>query len=498
MIDIFLGAVIFSIWSVVLFYGKAIGLSMLLFDVPITLFIIHILEKRHSNLNTKAKILIIPIVLLSSTYLIYSNIFFNMINILIIPILTILMILGLYKEKFEIKFNVIWKILNIAVKPFTFIGEALKKSKEDLSNRKKTKTGEKNENIKRVLKALAITIPIVFIILYLLSSADQIFGNIFGNIIEIIDDLIRGIQISTAIEIIIITILAFIYFIGFFYYISFKYQNLEKEQNIKIKDSFTIKVLLGALNVIYLIFCYIQIKSLFMKNVSINYAEYARRGFFQLMVVSIINLFTVLIAKKREMQDEIKGKYIKIMSLAMVVFTFVILISASYRMYLYETAYGYTFLRLLVYCILFTEAILLIPTILYIMDKKINLAKTYFAIVITIYICMNFANFDNIIAKRNVDRYIQTGKIDLMYLEFNMGTDATRQIMRILDVEGKEIKLETRRYLRGMYEYLEQQETDFRDFNFSKLFAKQKISDRIEEIGNIDEIEELQNMQDTK
>ena len=171
------------------------------------------------------------------------------------------------------------------------------------------------------------------------------------------------------------------------------------------------------------------------------------------------------------------------MCLAMIVFTFIILISAAYRMYLYESAYGYTFLRLLVYCILFTEAVMLIPTIMYIIDKKINLPIVYFTIVTSVYICMNFANFENIIAKRNVDRYLQTGKIDLLYLEMDTGTDAIKQIVRILDANEVGIKPETRRYLKEMYNNLEIEEMDFRDFNLSKILAKKKISERLEEIG---------------
>ena len=246
-------------------------------------------------------------------------------------------------------------------------------------------------------------------------------------------------------------------------------------------------MILGALNVIYLIFCYIQIKSLFMRQTNINYAEYARQGFFQLMIVSLINLYTILLAKKREMQDETKNKYIKIMCFAMIVFTFIILISAAYRMYLYESAYGYTFLRLLVYCILFTEAVMLIPTILYIIDKKINLPIVYFVIVMSVYICMNFANFENIIAKRNVDRYLQTGKIDLLYLEMDTGTDAIKQIVRILDANENEvgIKPETRRYLQEMYFDLESEGMDFRDFNLSKILAKKKISEKLGKIGEL-------------
>lgn len=488
MTDIFLGAIIFAIWSVILFYGKAIGLSMLLYIVPITLFILHIIEKRNNDINKNAKLLLIPIVLLSSTYFLYNNLFFNGLNVLIIPTLIVLMILGLFKEKFEINLNIFAKIFKVFFKPFDNIGEALKKSRKIFNQKENTNIDlEKRKNVKRVIKALIITMPVVFVIVCLLSSADQIFGNVFGNIIDNIFELIRGIQFSTVTEITILIIFAFFYLLGFFYYISSKYEIDNKEKIDKKKDSFTIKMILGALNVIYLIFCYIQIKSLFMRQTNLNYAEYARQGFFQLMIVSLINLYTILLAKKREMQDETKNKYIKIMSLAMVVFTFIILISAAYRMYLYESAYGYTFLRLLVYCILFTEAVMLIPTILYILDKKINLPIVYFSIVISVYICMNFANFENIIAKRNVDRYLQTGKIDLLYLEMDTGTDAIKQIVRILDANENEvgIKPETRRYLQEMYLDLESEKMDFRDFNLSKILAKKKISERLEEIGGL-------------
>ena len=105
-----------------------------------------------------------------------------------------------------------------------------------------------------------------------------------------------------------------------------------------------------------------------MKSTILNYAQYARQGFFQLMIVSIINLVTILISKKKENGDE-NNTFTRCMSLIMIVFTFIIVISAGMRMHFYESAYGYTLLRLLVYCVLLTESILFIPTILYIIDK---------------------------------------------------------------------------------------------------------------------------------
>ena len=64
MINLGIGALIFAIWLVILFFGKSIGLSMLLFSIPFSYFFIYILEKNNKIKNSKAKILLIPILLL--------------------------------------------------------------------------------------------------------------------------------------------------------------------------------------------------------------------------------------------------------------------------------------------------------------------------------------------------------------------------------------------------------------------------------------------------
>lgn len=284
--------------------------------------------------------------------------------------------------------------------------------------------------------------------------------------------MIGKIKISTIVIKIILMMMAFIYFLCLFDYIVARYEIGEEQVATKKKeqDDFTIKLIIGVLNLVYFVFCIIQIKSLFMKNVGINYARYARQGFFQLMIVSIINLITILIAKKKGE----KNQYVKIMSVLMIGFTFIILISSAVRMYFYESAYGYTLLRLLVYCVLGTETILLIPTILYILDKSINLSKIYFIIIVTIYVGMNFANFDGIIAKRNVNRYFETGKIDISYLKYEVGINGAKEMMRILedDTTSEMIKSEIREYVRYKKSELREERMGVADFNLSKILAK--------------------------
>lgn len=488
MFEITLGSLLLAIWGVTLFFGKTIGLSMILFALPFTGFTIYILEKNKKVVNKNAKLLIIPITLLSITYCLYNNSFFNTFNIMIIPILTIIMVLDLLGENFELRFKLIEKILTVVFESISFIGENIEKIRIDIEERLKINLDtEKSAKRKRIIRAVLITLPIVIVIIILLSSADDIFGNVFIDIADYIKEVFKNIKLSTIIVKLILMFICAIYFICFFDYITNRYEvDILKEKKKLEKDDFTIKMILTSLNIIYLVFCIIQIKSLFLRNVSINYADYARKGFFQLMIVSAINLVTILIAKYFNKNSETKKIYINTMSILMILFTFIILLSSAYRMYLYESAYGYTMLRLLVYCSLFTEAIMLIPTIVYIIDKPINLVKTYFTIITVVYICMNLANFEKIIAKRNIDRYFETGKLDMEYLEYATGSDAVEEIVRVLDRMDEEgNRTHAERYLSEMYNELKNNKMDFRDYNYSKSRAKKIIENKLDKINNI-------------
>lgn len=479
--EIYIGALIFSIWYVTLFFGKTIGLSMLLFDVPISLFIINILAKNKKDINTKAKILIIPITLLSSTYCIFDNYFFNKLNLLIIPLLVIYMILELLKDKIQFNWSFVGKILEIALFPLNYIGINFKKLKINLESHFNINQ-KNNADGKEIIRGILITIPIVLIILTLLTSADTIFRNLINSIVSVFFNITGVVEIADTTLRIIVAFCAFVYFMCFFDYIISRYEIEEASETkdvVEKKKDYSIKMVLGVLNIIYLIFCIIQIKSLFIKDIDINYAEYARQGFFQLMWVSLINLITILLAKKVEKQEG--NTYIVSMCLIMILFTFIILISSAVRMHYYESAYGYTFLRLLVYCILFTETILLIPTVMYVIDFEIELLRTYIAIAITIYVGMNFMNFNNVIARRNVDRYFETEKIDIYYLT-RMGTDAIDQIIRLEEaqIETDIIDRQLDIFFKETDEYLKEYNMDFREFNLSKSKAKELIEEKID------------------
>ena len=399
----------------------------------------------------------IPIILLSSTYFIFDSSVFKELNFLAIILLFILMYIFTIKPNYNL-FSLIKESFDLLFKPFSLIGDYFELVINKIS--KKIKIGSKS---KKIIKSILICTPVVIVVLALLSSADMIFDKIFSNIFNkffnLFDSSIFG---------------KFILFIIIFFLIGdtllYLIKKYPKEDEFKIEkdilDISTIKILITTLNIIYLIFDFIQIKSLIFHYGldSINYAEYARQGFFELMIVSVINISVLLLAKnsKSNKKDQ---KYINIMSIFMVFLTLIIIISSFLRMNLYEQAYGYTTLRLLVYISLITEIILLIPTILYIFKENFNVLKYYLIIILSVYTIINFINIDYIIARRNVNRYYEGKEIDISYLE-NYHTDNLKVLSELYKNCDNETKESLNTYFNNLEDY--NSNMKWQEFNISK------------------------------
>ena len=113
--------------------------------------------------------------------------------------------------------------------PLSFIGETFEKLRNCLEEKLKINIDSRKEaKIKKVVKSILITIPVVLVIILLLSSADEIFGDIFVDMFWNTINSIFNIKASTAIAKIILIIIGFIYFMCFFDYISARYEKDEK------------------------------------------------------------------------------------------------------------------------------------------------------------------------------------------------------------------------------------------------------------------------------
>jgi hypothetical protein len=116
-----------------------------------------------------------------------------------------------------------------------------------------------------------------------------------------------------------------------------------------------IAVALSMLNGLFLVFLVVQVRYLFgganlvEVTAGLTYAEYARRGFFELVAAAALVVPVLLVADWGAAEDEVRARrVVRATSTLLVLLLIGVLASAAYRMKLYQDAYGLTEQRLYV------------------------------------------------------------------------------------------------------------------------------------------------------
>ena len=149
-----------------------------------------------------------------------------------------------------------------------------------------------------------------------------------------------------------------------------------------------------------------------------GYAEYARSGFFQLVAVAAINLGAVLISASASRPE--RGAKIAMCGLStlLLALTAVILVSAAYRMRLYVSAYGLSFLRALTFWGMAVIALLMAAAAVKVFRRKFRFWPVLLTVVLVMWLAFSYANIDARVAEYNVDRYLDGSleEVDVSYL----------------------------------------------------------------------------------
>jgi hypothetical protein len=213
----------------------------------------------------------------------------------------------------------------------------------------------------------------------------------------------------------------------------YKVGHEEKKAMDKADPTIAVTFLL-ILCMVYVLFCGIQLLYLFSDGLfklpeQYTFAEYARRGFFELLAVTIINIVLMLICNTLFKES----RWLRFLITFMTACTYIMIASATYRMLLYIGAYQLTFLRLFVLLSLLIDALILSGIILSQYKKEFPLFN-YCVIVISLcYITFSFARPDYFIASYLTDhKDILTGE-DMNYLTLDLSLDATPVVLPLLN-----------------------------------------------------------------
>lgn len=164
----------------------------------------------------------------------------------------------------------------------------------------------------------------------------------------------------------------------------------------------------------------------------LTYAEYARGGFWQLLIVTGLTLVVLAGAARWAPRDSRTDRVlIRVILGALAVLTLVVVASATHRMDLYADTYGLTRLRLLVaLCEAWLGLVFVMILIAGVRLTALWLPRAVVAAAVLALLGLAGANPDRLIADHNITRFEQTGKIDTYYLS-TLSADAVPALDRL-------------------------------------------------------------------
>lgn len=198
-------------------------------------------------------------------------------------------------------------------------------------------------------------------------------------------------------------------------------------------------IVLGLLNLLFLTFVLVQVRYLFggaelvQATVSLTYAEYARRGFFELVLVAALVLPLLLgLDWLIPAESAPARRLFRWLGGSLVALLFVIMASAVQRLLLYQAEYGLTELRLYALAFMGWMAVMLfwfILTVLRGRPERFSLGALASGLAVLVF--LNAMNPAALIVRANVANYERTGRFDAPYAT-SLGADAVPALLEAL------------------------------------------------------------------
>ncbi|MED3563161.1 DUF4173 domain-containing protein, partial [Bacillus xiapuensis] len=230
------------------------------------------------------------------------------------------------------------------------------------------------------------------------------------------------------------------------------------------------------MNVVYLLFAIVQFKYLFSGTLKgdFTYAEYARKGFFELLFVSLINLsITIIVVNFVNRTTKVTKLLTQLLLTILILSSGVMLLSASMRLSIYEEAYGFSFIRVLSHSFMIFLAVIFVYTLIKIWIEKLSLFHFYFITALVYYSAINIIDLNQIVVKQNIARYEQTGKIDVHYLN-NLSSTG---VLGLIDLFEKDQNIpDLRKVLVERKNEMMRDDTPWQSYNLKKALVKEKLN----------------------
>jgi hypothetical protein len=312
-----------------------------------------------------------------------------------------------------------------------------------------------------ILMAFILSGLIFLLVVPLLLSADSGgFSNIIGGLLEQFDWLKEEAMFN--VMNLILAIPVSLYFFGLLagnYYWrdaeALKLENLKSNyQQLKIVPLMTSVLTLIMVIGLYIVFIASQLPYYFsaftgkLPNGMQIYSEYARKGFFELIQIAVINLIILGLTNAFSKVTQERKSLIKWLNIAMATVTMLFIITAFSKMILYISAYGLSMNRLLPCVLMIWLAGIFVGFIL-LQIHAFDLFKTGVIAGVILFCALIGSNPDSLVVNYNADRYLEgtLNQFDVSML-YRARAGGISTAMRLLEVtEDSRMKSELSEYL---------------------------------------------------
>lgn len=391
-------SVIYAIVFTVCLYENFSGITSPIWAVFTAFYLHYAGKKMQGNWSRANTLMNIAIVLFGFSNFFTDNgvmIFINYVAILGLIIINVIYIfadtssLNVTKHLLAMLQGTVGSITMFG-EPFTNIGSLLSKNKKD-----------KNDKTTYVMIGILVAIPIVLVVGTMLAAADSVFSSMLK---EAGKTLAFDNILSNWFGVLFMLVAGYVFPYSYLAYMK-KGQICVISNNVKKAEPIAMIIVSGAVSLLYVLFSLIQIFYLFMRKGTLptdyTYAEYAREGFFQLMFVSAFNVLLVLICIEFFRDSKMLKAILSVVSVC----TFIMIASSAYRMGMYISEYGLTFLRVFVLWALVVIALIMSGLLITLYVSKFKLFRYGLTVITVCTLALTYSHMDYFIAKYDLSRH---------------------------------------------------------------------------------------------
>ena len=309
-----------------------------------------------------------------------------------------------------------------------------------------------------IIGGALLSIPVIAVVVPLLIDGDAAFGSLATTAVDKIGEFFE--KIFSHMDLPVIEAFLALFVAPYIYNVMFCFRHgvtdekrkekNESYKNLRIIPSNVFAGFLSVISLVYVVYLLSQLAYFFSAftgklpdGSTITVASYARRGFFEMVAVAVINLavigVTVLFSKRNESRI---SRMIKGFDLFLCGFTLVIVMTSISKILLYIAEYGLTHKRLYVFVADLILVVAFAMVIVRLFKKNFPYMKVILAFSCSMITLMSLVGTDSLIANYNVEMYLKGNlqSVDVNMLE-DMGLPALKPLHKLSQNEKEGDKI---------------------------------------------------------